>query len=259
MAKMSRRKKIRIAFTRGGRAIKGAIDHWFGRRSYIGNDEIIDATHFPWAAELEKQWPVIRRELDAVLEDRDGIPELVDFSPAQRYLAKEGHWKSFFLAVYGELPLENRRSCPETTRLLDTIPDLEVAFFSILSPGKHIPPHFGFYKGLVRAHLGLIVPKPREAVYMRVGQSMVHWDEGKVVVFDDTYEHEVRNDTDEWRVVLIIDVARPYPFPLDKLNALVLRIARKTPFISGPLKKHRAWEKEYYAKATERKAGDTPA
>ncbi|MGE0409685.1 MAG: aspartyl/asparaginyl beta-hydroxylase domain-containing protein [Amphiplicatus sp.] len=231
---------------RSGRRMVDAFEHWLGRRSPVGDAEILNKADFPWAARLEENWKTIRRELDAVLAGRDRLPNIQDISPTQRYLTKDGGWKTFFFHAYGHWAKENCRRCPETARLVSEIPNLQVAYFSILEPGKHIPAHKGIYKGLIRAHLGLIVPSPSERARMRVGGAMVHWKEGDCVVFDDTYEHEVWNDTEGWRVVLLIDVVRPFPFPFSLLNRTTLRLLRGTSFVKDSIGKHDDWEREFY-------------
>jgi ornithine lipid ester-linked acyl 2-hydroxylase len=68
----------------------------------------------------------------------------------------------------------NCASCPHTAALLETIPGVVTAFFSILSPHKHIPPHRGPYRGVVRCHLGLMVPGPPDACGISVGGEVRH-------------------------------------------------------------------------------------
>jgi len=240
-------RRIRKKIARTSRLPFEALERWFGRQSLIGDPEVFDKAVFPWTASLEADWQTIRRELDAVLAERERLPNLQDISPTQMSLTRDDGWKTFIFQAYGYVSEDNCRRCPETARLLAAIPDLEVAFFSILSPGKHIPAHKGVYKGLVRTHLGLIVPEPNERVRMQVGQSMVHWREGECVVFDDTYRHEVWNETDGWRVVLLIDVHRPFPPAVARLNRALLRLVRLTPFLSESKQKHKAWEKGFYA------------
>ncbi len=108
--------------------------------------------------------------------------------------------------------------CPRTAALMREIPGMTTAMFSILSPRKHILDHRGPYKGVLRYHLGLIVPEDAEACRIRVGEDIRHWEEGKSMIFDDTFNHEVWNDTDETRVVLFVDVLRPLPFPESAIN-----------------------------------------
>ena len=225
---------------------RNAFEQWLADRSPAGGKEIIPSAAFPWVRELEANWQTIRRELDAVLPVRSALPDMQVLSPVQYNVVQEKVWKVFAFRAYGTRCEENCRSCPETARLIDAIPDLEVAFFSILEPGAHLAAHKGSYKGLIRAHLGLIVPEPRAKVRMRVGGEMVYWEEGRCVVFDDTYKHEIWNDTDGVRVVLLIDVVRPFPPAIDRINRLLLRAARYAPFVTAGLKRLRAWEKDFY-------------
>ena len=99
--------------------------------------------------------------------------------------------------------------------------------FSILAPGKHIPAHCGAYGGLIDCHLGLLIPQPAERCRIRVGDETRHWQEGKLLAFDDTHEHEVWNDTTGHRAVLLMYVVRPLPFPLASINIGVMRLVSK--------------------------------
>lgn len=227
----------------GGRT-REAVEGWLARKSLVETSEIISSAPFPWVVDLEANWAAIRRELDAVMARRATIADMRDLSPVEYSQAKM--WKVFVFCAYGIRSAENCRRCPETVRLLDKIPDLELACFSILEPGAHLAAHRGAYKGLIRAHLGLIVPEPRELVRMAVGQTTIHWEEGKCIVFDDTYRHEVWNDTTSVRVVLLIDVPRPFPPWLAAVNKAALRMTRVTPFAKAATRRFRAWEKAYY-------------
>src|SRR3546814_3156205 len=89
------------------------------------------------------------------------------------------------------------------------MPKIHTAWISILSPRYHIPAHSGVTKGILRAHLGLIVPREREKCRIRIGDEIRYWEPGKIFVIDDTYEHEVWNETNEERVVLLLDFNRP--------------------------------------------------
>ena len=115
--------------------------------------------------------------------------------------------------------------------------------FSILEPGKHLPPHRGPYNGVLRLHLGLIVPEPRDALGIRVDRQLYRWREGEAVVFDDAYEHEAWNRTPHTRVVLFVDFIKPTRQPARFLNWLLLHLAPFTPFIREGLDNQKAWEK----------------
>jgi aspartyl/asparaginyl beta-hydroxylase (cupin superfamily) len=121
--------------------------------------------------------------------------------------------------------------------------------FSILEPGKHLPPHRGPYNGVLRLHLGLIVPEPRDQLGIRVENQLYRWREGEAVIFDDAYEHEAWNRTEHTRVVLFVDFIKPTRQPARLLNWLLLHLAVFTPFIREGLDNQRAWEKKFYAEA----------
>jgi ornithine lipid ester-linked acyl 2-hydroxylase len=178
---------------------------------------------FPWTAQIEAGWKSIRRELDALMMRRDQIPNFQDVSKAQSALTEGDQWKTFFFSTFGGKKIEeNCAQCPETTRLLELIPGLRQSMFSILAPQKHIPPHRGPYKGLLRYHLGLIIPGAEGNCRIRVGDTVRTWKEGKSMIFDDSNEHEAWNDTDSYRVVLFVDFVRPTIFPFSVINHSII-------------------------------------
>jgi beta-hydroxylase len=124
---------------------------------------------------------------------------LEKISPDQKDLAKEDKWKTFFFFAYGlQVPANSARR-PRTATLLQAVPGAKTAFFSILSPHTPIPAHCGPDKGVIRYHLGLIVPEPESECRIRVGETIARWEEGRSMFFDDTFEHEVWNNTDGLR------------------------------------------------------------
>ena len=112
---------------------------------------------------------------------------------------------------------------------------MKTAMFSILAPKKHIPEHRGMWKGMLRYHLGLIIPWPPGSCRIRVGQDIRTWDEGKSLVFDDSHLHEAWNDSDQYRVVLFVDVVRPLIFPLSLINRSVIWITAHSKSITEPM------------------------
>ena len=148
--------------------------------------------------------------------------------------------------------------CPRTAELVQQIPGMVTAMFSILSPHKHILAHRGPYKGVLRYHLGLIVPSDKEACRIRVGDEIRHWEEGKSMVFDDTYEHEVWNDTDELRAVLFLDVLRPLPRAEAAINRAIVKGIGISPFILDARRNQRAWEERFQARERSRSACPPP-
>lgn len=219
------------------------------KNSLVGNPPVFDNATFPWAKEIEAEWPKIRAELDKVMERREELPNFHDITDEVKTITTDNNWKTFFLYGYGEKVEENIRQCPETARLLGKIPGMTTAFFSILSPGKHIPAHRGPYNGVLRYHLGLIVPEPREKCRIRIDDQICNWAEGETLIFDDAYNHEVWNDTDGHRVVLFVDFLRPCKPLVSLLNRAIIKIATLTPLIQDARKNHRKWEEKYHAKS----------
>jgi ornithine lipid ester-linked acyl 2-hydroxylase len=177
---------------------------------------------FPWVTGIESDWKSVRKELDTLMVRREEIPNFQDVSKAQRVLTKGEEWKTFFFYSFGNKNKENCARCPETVRLLNRIPGMKTGMFSILSPRKHIPPHRGPYKGVLRYHLGLIIPGNETNCRIRVGNDVRCWKEGKSLIFDDSNEHEVWNETDSYRVVLFVDFVRPTVFPLSMINRSIV-------------------------------------
>jgi len=198
------------------------------RFSSVGQRPVFDPSEFAWIPGIEAGWTAIRDELRVLLRERERIPSVEELSAEQVKIVQKDNWKSYWLHAYGRKIAENCRRCPETARLVETIPGMKTAFFSILAPRAHLAEHLGYYAGFLRFHLGLIVPREKEACRIRVGSEVAHWEEGRSLVFDDTYPHEVWNDTDEERVVLFVDFARPLPFLLSVLNDAVIRVFSRT-------------------------------
>lgn len=213
--------------------------------SQVGDSVFFSTDQFPWARELEANWPVIRQELDQVLQRVSALPNFQDIMPRQQRISPDDGWKTYYFCAFGFVARKNCDRCPETWKLLQRIPGLKVAFFSILTPGKHIPEHCGKHKGLIRYHLGLIVPEPKTACRIRVGDQVTHWQEGKSLIFDDTFPHEVWNDTDGYRVVLFLDIARPLRFPLSLVNWLVFQILAFSPLAQEAKANYRNWERRF--------------
>ena len=183
------------------------------KSSLIEDKPVYDGNGFGYLAPLEDSWRQIRQEADAVLDSIDTIPPLGDISPDHQRLDYTHKWRTYFLWGYGIRVDENCARCPLTTKLVENIPDLLTAMFSIHLPGAHLPSHRGVTKGMLTYHLGLRVPIDSSGCYINVGGKNHHWREGEFFVFDDTYRHEVFNNSNEMRVILLLHIRRPLKFP----------------------------------------------
>lgn len=203
--------------------------------------EFFEPAEFPWMDAFAGHWQEIRAELEAMLREPEAIPSFHTVSPHQLAITNDDRWKTQIFYIHGHRCAENCARCPRTTALLQTIPGLKSAMFSILGPRKHIGKHRGAYAGVLRHHLGLIVPAQAERCRIQVGASVRHWEEGKSLVFDDSHDHEVWNDTDELRAVLFIDFVRPLPTPLSLWNRLVVYGLGWAPMARVAVENARTW------------------
>jgi beta-hydroxylase len=222
-----------------GRRLRTTLDGAIARSSLIPNDPVLDPDLFDWLAMLRDNWKAIRDEAIAVLERPEAVPLLNEISPDHEDIAPPGKWRSFFLHGYGFSVPENLARCPKTAAIVARIPDLNTAFFSILAPGAHIPAHRGVTKGLLTCHLGLIVPEGR--LEMAVGPETVRWQPGETILFDDSWTHEVWNDTAETRVILLMQVRRPLRAPGKWLADAFLWAIRKSPFVAEARRNMDLW------------------
>lgn len=187
-----------------------------------------DPSAFDWVRPLEEAYPVIKQELLAVLEQ--------DAAGFKAYLAEDNNrlagWNTFNFFFYGKKFEENCARCPKTTAILESLPRFETdhIMFSALNPHAHIPPHTGPMNGIIRGHLALIAP---EGCYIRVGTDQRTWQEGKVLVFDDSFEHEVWNHSNRVRIVLFMNFWHPC---LSQEEIAVLEKFRRA-YETGPLSK----------------------
>jgi aspartyl/asparaginyl beta-hydroxylase (cupin superfamily) len=185
-----------------------------GKRREVFFD--IDKT-VPALRAIDAAYPDIRAELERLLTKQDEMPRYHELDTDLLYSSgryhREKRWNVFMLYCFGSLPEENRALCPKTCAVLDRIPNLSQAFFSILDPGKPIPAHSGPTRAYIRYHLGLRVPKENPPK-IRVRDQFYTWKEGESVLFDDSWEHEIYNEASELRAVLIVDVLRPLAAPI---------------------------------------------
>ena len=233
-----------------GKLAMRTLDAFLVRHSKVATTPFLDRTAFPWVTELEAQAAAIRTELNHVIQQLQDIPTFHEMSPDQARISKGDNWRTFVFSVFGQRIHENCERCPHTAKTLDQVPGLQNAWFSILAPGYHIPPHRGPTKAVVRCHLGLVIPAQAERCWIRVGGETRHWQNDRCLLFDDTFEHEVRNDTSEARVVLFIDVDRPLDSAGERCRRVVLALLRASSYVKRPLANLERWNRRL------RSAGD---
>jgi aspartate beta-hydroxylase len=176
-----------------------------------------DRKIFSWLDAFEARTGEIREELERLLPSAAGRERVFteDVLEAQNLRGSVGapSWNGYYFYRHGERRSENHESCPQTSDALERLPVVRIRehapeiLFSVFTPGTHLLPHRGVTNTRVVGHLPLIVP---EDCALNVGGELHVWQEGRVVVFDDTYEHEAWNRSGKTRVVLIFDLWNPY-------------------------------------------------
>ncbi|XP_045558681.1 aspartyl/asparaginyl beta-hydroxylase isoform X9 [Salmo salar] len=156
---------------------------------------------------LERNWRIIRDEAQSVMDKTTGL-----FVPEEENLREKGEWGQFTLWQQGKKAGEACRSVPKTCGLLERYPEATGCKrgqikFSVMQPGTHVWPHTGPTNCRLRMHLGLVIPKT--GCKIRCTNDTRAWEEGKVLIFDDSFEHEVWQDADSYRLIFIVDVWHP--------------------------------------------------
>jgi aspartyl/asparaginyl beta-hydroxylase (cupin superfamily) len=193
---------------------------------------------FPELDVIEQNFDIVKAEYENVNTHFD-IPAYhqVDqrVSTISNSVEQNLKWKVFLLFYAGETPDLAKELCPRTCDLLKEIPNIYKVFFSVLEPGKSIPSHHGPYRGYLRYHLGLKVPN-ESPPHIRIMDQVYEWKERDSILFDDTWEHEVINNSKQERAVLIIDILRPLPYLPKQLNSFILNVLLKKARVNKVLK-----------------------
>ena len=232
-----------------GWLIEKALRPLFRKFSLLGNKVFFDNEDFPITKVLEDKYPIIKGEFEKMQDRLNDFAPFQEISPDQIYISNDDKWKMFFLKA-GKVKFErNCQEFPETMKIIDSEKNFVSAYFSVIGPRKMLMPHEGPWCGVLRIHLGLQIPTEGKGCTLVVNQQEYRWEEGKAVVFDDTYEHIAVNMTDKDRIVLFLDYMRPLPWPLNWLNHFVVYMARFLPYFRIPVQKHKEWEKKFYGEA----------
>ena len=179
--------------------------------------QFFDPADFEWVPAVESAADAIGAELATWLAEGGGgwRPYLHHDSSKPRLLSNaltdSPDWSALFLCENGVRNESVVAHFPATWAVLDRVPMPRLAnqptvMFSLLRAGARIEPHSGMFNTRLICHLPLIVPP---GCSFRVGNEVREWEVGKLLIFDDTIEHEAWNGSDHDRVVLIFDVWRP--------------------------------------------------
>lgn len=185
-----------------------------------------DVGAFPELAPLRDNWKVIREEASGLLDGGQLRDAARRNDIAFNSFFRRG-WKRFYLKWYDDVLPSSLEHCPRTVELLQSIGTVHAALFALLPPGGRLGEHRDPFAGSLRYHLGLITPNS-DLCRIYVDGEMYAWRDGEDVVFDETFIHSARNDTDQGRVILFCDVERPLRTRAARaVNRFVIRHAVK--------------------------------
>ncbi|QTD55990.1 aspartyl/asparaginyl beta-hydroxylase domain-containing protein [Parasphingorhabdus cellanae] len=208
--------------------IRNALDLLMGRKEifyqkpsmfyYPGmpQREFYEREEFPWVEQMEAAIPDMQDELAQVLSQTTQFDPYVKSHPDRprpnNPLLDDSNWGAHYFWKNGEAITDNIAQCPKTIAALETapIPVIQdrspMALYSVLEPDTHIAPHFGLLNTRLICHIPLIIPSD---CALRVGSETRPWKEGEALIFDDSFEHEAWNRSQERRVILLFEVWRP--------------------------------------------------
>lgn len=188
--------------------------------------------YFPNAERFVSAWERLREEALAIAAEMQSVPRFHEIMPEQMEIsANDGRdWRMFVMKSYGYVSQENLARCPAIASILPHCPEVLSATYSFLAPGKHIPEHRGPFRGVMRFHLGLSMPRDAHGnlgAIMWIDHKPHLLENGECLLWDDTYPHELLNTTDQVRAVLLLDVWRPQmPADMVALSSVVVGAMR---------------------------------
>jgi len=190
--------------------------------SAVPRQPIQKVSDFPDLAPLRENWKTLREEAERIEERGDIRPAEKHNDVAFNTFFRRG-WTRFYIKWYGEPLPSAERLTPKAVALIKSIPSVNAALFARLPPRGELGEHRDPFAGSLRYHLGLKTPNS-DACRIYVDGTPYSWRDGEDLVFDETYIHSVRNDTDEARIILFCDVARPIRNPVMRaVNRFVTR------------------------------------
>ena len=201
-------------------------------RRIQGKPVLDSAALFPDAERFTAQWRQIREEALTVAHDLHNIPRFHEIMIQQESISANDarDWRMFIMKAYGQPIARNLARCPALAALIASSPDVLSASLSFLAPGKQVPPHRGPFRGILRGYLVLDMPKRADGVpaaVLKVDGREYRLHEGEFMLWDDTFEHEVWNDSAQVRTVLLLDIRRrDMPGGLRLLSSAIIALVR---------------------------------
>lgn len=173
---------------------------------------IINAADFPELAPIHNNWQTIRDEAvnlykHQYFEKTKETGSQASYDIGFRTFFKYG-WSKFYLTWYGHTHESAQRLCPKTVEILKQVPSVNGAMFSLLPVGSQLTRHLDPVACSLRYHLGLVTPNS-DSCYINVDGQNYSWRDGQPFMFDETFLHFAKNNSDQYRLILMCDIERP--------------------------------------------------
>ena len=194
-----------------------------------------DTSKYPWVAEIESQWEVIRDELMDYIDKHGGLRVL-----NSALISEKRKWKCIYLSNFSWITKKNLKHFPKTVKILSALPNMVFGVFSVLEPHSTLVPHYGDTNTTLRSMLGLQIPGKLPELGIKVGKEEKGWEEGKIVMFTESHLHTAWNNTDERRILLIFDVLPEEYLP--EKHIICSRV------LAGQVLRHLYWRFPFTAK-----------
>lgn len=191
-------------------------------------------TFFPASYRYIELWQELQNEALSLTANLEQVPRFHELLPSQVDISANDKrdWRMFMLKAYGTNFTNNLTQCPTLARLLNETPDVLTATLSFLAPHKHIPRHRGPFRGIIRCYIGLSIPcddtgKPAAILTINDEDHLIG--NGEILLWDDTYPHEVWNKSDKVRIALLMDIRRRnMPLDMELLSRLIISMVGAT-------------------------------
>jgi len=208
--------------------------------TFTPNKEVLCDSDIPFLSLLQDNHQVFLQEfINAQSEIK--LHNIKDFYKTETDINYDDNWKAVPIILFGHLFKENSERFPGTYKVISQLPGCCAAMFSVLGPGKYIPPHRGIYKGIYRCLFTIQVEQDAEC-WIRINKRKINFREKESIVFDETVQHEVMNSSTQPRVALYFDFYRKFPFPLNTFNKVIFFLLQRSSFVYTILNEYRKLE-----------------
>ncbi len=173
---------------------------------------IMNVADYPELLPLQQNWETVRDEAVNLYKHQyfektkqEGAQSSYDLG--FRTFFKYG-WSKFYLTWYGHTHESAQKLCPKTVALVNSIPSINGAMFSLLPVGSQLTRHLDPVACSLRLHMGLVTPN-NDSCYINVDGKNYSWRDGELFIFDETFLHFAKNESEQYRLILMCDIERP--------------------------------------------------